>query len=87
MSSLSRMKMIVQISEVWHITDDGKSRKVMIRPGRMRKPMKTRMFDATTTTEFTLKYKQSDEDSGEHSLADFIQTWEENNHAKITVPK
>jgi GTPase SAR1 family protein len=77
----------LQISEVWHITDDGKTRKVMIRPGRMRKPMKTRMFDATSTTEFVLKYKQSDEDSGDHSLADFISTWEENNHAKIQVPK
>jgi hypothetical protein len=35
----------LQISEVWHLSEDSGKRRVMIRPGRMRKPMKTRMFD------------------------------------------
>ncbi len=79
----------LQISEVWHMGDDGKQRKVMIRPARMRKPMKTRMFSADSTIEFTCKYKQFGPDApyGEHSLASFIEEWEEHGHAKIQVPK
>lgn len=79
----------LQISEVWHMSDDGKTRKVMVRPGRMRKPMKTRMFDATKESEFILKYDQNGKDApyGEHSLQSFIKEWEDNGRNKIQVPK
>lgn len=79
----------LQISEVWHLGDDGKQRRVMVRPGRTRKPMKTRMFDANRTTEFVLKYDQHGEDApyGEHSLASFIKEWQANGFDKIQVPK
>lgn len=76
----------LQISEVWHMSDDGKTRKLLVRPGRMRKPMKTRMFDATTNYEFVLKYKQEQGASGEHSLADFIAKWKEAGYGKIKLP-
>lgn len=78
----------LQISEVWHMTDDGKQRRIMLRPGRMRKPMKTRMFN-DEAIEFVSKYNQFGKDApyGEHSLADFIKSWEDNGYNKIAVPK
>lgn len=79
----------LQISEVWFMSDDGKSRKLLLRPGRMRKPMKSRMFDVTTNIEFTLKYDQNGKEApyGLHSLASFIKEWENNDRDKIQVPK
>lgn len=78
----------LQISEVWHLSDDGKQRRMMLRPGRMRKPMKTRMFDATKEIEFICKYEQFGKDApyGEHSLASFIEAYEANGRNKIQVP-
>lgn len=79
----------LQISEVWYLSDDGKQRRVLIRPGRMRKPMKTRMFDATKKIEFDLCYDQFGNDApyGRHSLAEIIEQWEKNNYDKIQPPK
>jgi hypothetical protein len=79
----------LQISEVWHMSDDGKKRRIMVRPGRQRKPMKTRMFDATQAIEFELKYDQNGKDApyGLHSLQSFIKEWEDNGRHKIQVPK
>jgi hypothetical protein len=77
----------LQISEVWHLSDDGKQRRIMVRPGRMRKPMKTRMFDARKEIEFILKYSQDDEAGGEHSLTAFIKEWEDNGFNKIPIPQ
>jgi hypothetical protein len=77
----------LQISEVWFMQDDGKNRKILVRPGRMRKPMKTRMFDATKDIEFVLKYDPDKELYGEHSLTGFIKEWEDNGRNKIQVPK
>lgn len=78
----------LQISEVWHMSDDGKSRKIMVRPGRMRKPMKSRMFDTAKGFEYTSKYNQfgSDAPYGEHSLASFIEKWKDNGYNKIPLP-
>lgn len=79
----------LQISEVWFMSDDGKLRKILIRPGRMRKPMKTRMFDASSNIEFVLKYDQQGKDApyGLHSISSFVKEWEDNERDKIQVPK
>jgi GTPase SAR1 family protein len=82
----------LQISEVWFMSDDGKSRKLLLRPGRMRKPMKSRMFNTTSTIEFTLKYDgdpdtNKDYPYGTHSLASFVEEWKANGFNKIQVPK
>lgn len=79
----------LQISEVWHLSDDGKKRRVMLRPGRTRKPMKTRMFDASKEIEFTLEYDQFGEQApyGKHSLKSFIEEYENGGRQKIQVPK
>lgn len=78
----------LQISEVWYMQDDGKTRKVLVRPGRMRKPMKTRIFDATKTIEFETKYDQFGPDApyGKHSLAELIQKWKDNGRNKVPLP-
>jgi hypothetical protein len=78
----------LQISEVWHMADDGKKRRIMVRPGRMRKPMKTRIFDASNKFEFDLLYNQYGPDApyGKHSIASFIEEWEANGRNKIQVP-
>lgn len=78
----------LQLSEVWFMMDDGKQRKVLIRPGRTRKPMKSRMFDTTGPIEFVLHYKQDNDDPcGKHSIASFIKEWKDNGFNKIQVPK
>lgn len=78
----------LQISEVWFMQDDGKQRKILLRPGRMRKPMKSRMFDVSKKIEFDLQYDQFGDEApyGRHSLAEFIQKWEDNDRNKIQVP-
>jgi hypothetical protein len=76
----------LQISEVWFMQDDGKQRKVLLRPGRMRKPMKSRMFNVEKDIEFVLQY-HPDDVYGKHSLASFIKEWEDNGRDKIQVPK
>jgi RecA/RadA recombinase len=77
----------LQISEVWFMSDDGSKRKIAVRPARMRKPMKTRMFDASTTIEFVLKYDPYKDVYGQHSLSEFIKDWEGNGRNKIQVPR
>lgn len=79
----------LQISEVWYMQDDGKQRKVLLRPGRMRKPMKSRMFDVTKDIEYVLKYDQIGKDApyGTHSLAELVEKWKDNGRQKISVPK
>jgi hypothetical protein len=76
----------LQLSEVWFMSDDGKVRKIAVRPARMRKPMKTRMFDARDKVEFVLKYDPYKSVYGVHSLTAFIEEWEANGRNKIQIP-
>lgn len=76
----------LQISEVWFMSDDGKNRKIAVRPCRTRKPMKTRMFDTTKGVEFVLKYNPYKELYGVHSLSSFVGEWENNGRNKIKIP-
>lgn len=79
----------LQISEVWCMMDNGKERSVLIRPCRMRKPLKTRMFQAEKEVEFKLRYEQFGKEApyGLHSLSSFIAEWEKGNYEKLPVPK
>lgn len=76
----------LQISEVWFMSDDGRQRKIAVRPCRTRKPMKTRMFDAREKVEFVLKYDPYTEVYGVHSLSSFVKEWEDNGRSKIQIP-
>jgi len=77
----------LQLSEVWFMSDDGKHRKIALRPARMRKPMKSRMFDTRAKIEFVLKYDPYTDVYGQHSLSAFIKEWEGNGRNKIQVPQ
>jgi len=59
----------VDFSEVWCIMDNSKGRQILIRPSRMRSPMKTRMFTTLGSTEFVWKYNP------ETLEGDGIATW------------
>jgi GTPase SAR1 family protein len=78
----------LQISEVWFMQDVGKDRRLLLRAGRNRKPMKSRMFDTTTRSEFVTKYDPDGKDApyGQHSIASFYEEWQENGRNKIQVP-
>jgi hypothetical protein len=46
----------LNMDEVWFMSQDDKRYRVCIRPARMRKPMKTRMFDANSGIEWEWKF-------------------------------
>ncbi|MCA2510513.1 MAG: AAA family ATPase [Microcystis sp. M60BS1] len=75
----------LQISEVWFMNDDGKQRKLAVRPCRARKPMKSRMFDTSGSPEFIWKYDINSNDESQ-TLASWYQSWVKNDYNKISLP-
>ncbi|HSW91769.1 MAG TPA: AAA family ATPase [Candidatus Saccharimonadales bacterium] len=76
----------LQISEVWFMQDTGKERRLLLRPGRTRKPMKSRMFDTRTKTEFISNYDPDNGWDSKGSINSFYQEWLDNGRNKIQVP-
>jgi len=74
-----------EFNEVWHMSDMNGSRKVLVRPKGYLKPIKTRMFDTTTSSEFVWKYNPVT-DIGE-KIEDWYTQWQTNNFNKIGLPK
>lgn len=73
------------LSEIWHLSDTGKERRIAIRPCRNRQPMKSRMFRLDKEAEFVWKFN-ADTLEGE-GIADWFRRYEENNGVKIDLPK
>ena len=74
----------IKLSEVWHLEDTGKDRKITIRSSRLRKPMKSRMFVASGDSDFTWKF---DPESWEgEGIEDWYNSWVNNNGRKIELP-
>lgn len=74
----------VSLSEIWHMSDTGKKRMIAIRPCRMHKPMKTRMFKTTGEPEFAWVYNA---DTGEgETIAKWYNEWVAKG-SKIDLPK
>ncbi len=74
----------IKLSEVWHMEDTGKDRKITIRSSRMRKPMKSRMFVQSDESSFTWKFNpESWEGVG---IKDWYEEWVENKGRKINLP-
>lgn len=69
----------VDFSEVWCLQDTGKSRRIMIRPARSFRPMKTRMFETTGAPEFTWTHTGTE-------IADWYDAWKEGNYKKLPLP-
>ena len=76
----------VNMSEVWHVSDPGvgKARRIMIRPSRMRSPMKTRLFVTDGPGEFDWKYDATNLDG--NGIEYWYECWKENKFRKIKVP-
>lgn len=75
----------VRISEIWNCTDVNKERRIATRPARLRKPMRTRMFQTNTESEFVWKY-DADTDKGD-GIREYYNRWKANGFAKIPLPK
>lgn len=74
----------IKFSEVWHLSDNGKERKIMIRAGRLRSPMKSRMFVTSAAGEFVWKFN-ADTLTGD-GISTWFDLWKKNGK-KIEVPK
>jgi hypothetical protein len=73
----------LRFNEVLHLTDTGKEHRIAVRPCRMRKPMKTRMFDGKEA-EFIWKYNP---DTGEgETIAKWYKQWQEGGGKRIPMP-
>src|SRR5580765_5705496 len=73
----------LRFNEVWHLTDLGTERRIEIRPCRLRKPMKTRLFSADKP-EFIWHYN-ADTQVGE-GIADWYHAWQAGGGKKLPVP-
>jgi hypothetical protein len=76
-----------QLSEVWHVTDTPQGRKIAVKPCRGFKPMKTRMFTATTAEpEFVWNYDIMKPNT-KMEIATWWKDWNDNGGQKISLPK
>ena len=74
----------LRINEIWHLRDnDGRSRVISVRPHLKMKPMKTRMFNATTP-QFTWHF-DANTMVGE-GIADWWLAWKNNGGQKLALP-
>lgn len=74
----------VKLTEVWHMEDTGKLRRIQVRPARAFKPMKSRMFITSSKSEFVWDY--DDETKEGEGIETWYERWRANNYAKIPLP-
>lgn len=75
-----------QLSEVWHLSNTGKERRIAFQPCRTRKPMKTRMFHVNEAPEFVWKYDVENPDP-RMEIATWWKNYIDNQGQKISPPK
>jgi predicted transcriptional regulator len=73
------------ISEVWNMRDHGGKRYIAIRPERFRAPMKSRMFDMTSKTNFEWSYN-SNTNKGPR-IDEWWTTYVDGGYNKLPLPK
>jgi hypothetical protein len=79
-----------RLSEIWYMSQEETAkgrRRIAVRPTRLRKPMKTRMFSGKDAPEFELTYDADKPDKGQMTIASFFEKWTKGGGAKIPVPK
>ena len=74
----------IKLSEVWHLEDTGKDRKITIRASRLRKPMKSRMFIQSGDSSFTWKFNP--ESWTGKGIKEWYNAWVDNKGKKIDLP-
>jgi hypothetical protein len=75
----------IKLSEVWHLEDTGKDRKITVRASRLRKPMKSRMFLTNENSDFKWKYDATTWEG--EGIKEWYDAWVDNNGKKIPLPK
>jgi hypothetical protein len=73
----------LRINEIWHMSDDGKKHVIAVRPCRQRKPMKTRLWNATKP-EFEWRYDAVAQQGD--GIAEWLATWRQAGGNKIPLP-
>ena len=73
----------LKFNEVWHLSDTGTERRIAVRPCRLRKPMKTRLF-LSKEPEFIWHY-DADNQIGE-GIADWYHAWQTSGGKKLPLP-
>jgi hypothetical protein len=76
-----------KLGEVWYMQDVKGERKIHLRPFRVYKPMKSRMFDLAPNkpSDFVWKYDINNPDP-EYEIATWFRRWRENDGKKIGLP-
>lgn len=73
----------IQISEVWHMVDKTTERVVQLRQVGVTKPMKSRMFDTTNTSEMVVSTKAN---PNKVLLTNLFEKWAADGYDKMKVP-
>jgi hypothetical protein len=73
----------LRFNEVWHVSDTGTEHRIAVRPCRLRKPMKTRLFSANKP-EFVWHY-DPDTQVGD-KIADWYRAWQDGGGKKLPLP-
>jgi hypothetical protein len=73
----------LRFNEVWHVTDTGSEHRIAVRPCRMRKPMKTRMFSADKP-EFVWHYNPDTQEGD--GIADWYRVWQSGEGKRMPLP-
>lgn len=69
-----------RLSEIWYFdeVDSGQNkgkRRLAVRPTRLRRPMKTRMFINSGPADFVINYTPDKPDKGQQTIASFYDKW------------
>lgn len=80
-----------RLSEIWYMSQaphGDRERKIAVRPTRLRKPMKTRMFSGKDEPEFILNYDADlpDDTKGQMTIAKWYNAWRDSGCKKLRVP-
>jgi len=77
----------IDFSEVWALYDvnNGKEKKIAIRPCRQRQPMKTRMFSTMSDPEFTWKFNPETLEGD--TIEKWYNQWLQGGRKKLPLPK
>jgi hypothetical protein len=73
----------LKFNEVWHVSDNGKERIIAVRPCRLRKPMKTRLFGADKP-EFVWDYDPDTQVGA--GIAEWYRAWQDGGGKRLPLP-
>lgn len=81
-----------RLSEIWYMSQDttgARHRRLAVRPTRLRRPMKSRMFNLKGNPEFVVNYDSDkpDDAEGQMTIADWYYQWLDGGKQRIPIPE